>query len=113
LRNLGVAFGYSLVAYQAFQKGLGKLELDARRLQDDLDANWEVLAEPVQTVMRRYGIEQPYEKLKALTRGNKINRATLQRFIESLDLPAEVKKRLLALTPETYTGNAAVMAHKL
>ncbi|HEX5056423.1 MAG TPA: adenylosuccinate lyase [Gammaproteobacteria bacterium] len=113
LRNLGVAFGYSLVAYQAFQKGLGKLELDAKRLQDDLDANWEVLAEPIQTVMRRYGIEQAYEKLKALTRGNKIDRAALQRFIESLELPAEVKKRLLALTPQAYTGNAADMARKL
>jgi adenylosuccinate lyase len=113
LRNLGVAFGHALIAYQAFQKGLSKLELHLQRLQEDLDNNWEVLAEPVQTVMRRYGIEQAYEKLKALTRGHKIDQAALKQFIESLDLPKEIKKQLLALTPEKYTGNAADMANKL
>ncbi len=113
LRNVGVAFGHSLIAYLSFQKGLGKLELHAQRLQEDLDNNWEVLAEPIQTVMRRYGIEQAYEKLKALTRGNKIDQVALQQFIESLNLPKDIKQRLLTLTPAKYTGNAAEMARKL
>jgi adenylosuccinate lyase len=113
LRNLGVALGHSLIAYQSFSKGLDKLELNTEQLQTDLDNNWEVLAEPIQTVMRRYGIEQPYEKLKALTRGQKINQATLKKFIESLALPPDVKQRLLALTPQDYTGNAAEMARNI
>jgi adenylosuccinate lyase len=113
LRNLGVALAHSLIAYQAFSKGLSKLEINTERLNADLDNNWEVLAEPIQTVMRRYGIEQPYEKLKALTRGQKIDRAILKTFIESLNLPPEVKQRLLTLTPQDYTGNAAEMARKI
>jgi adenylosuccinate lyase len=113
LRNLGVAFGHSLIAYRAFQQGLSKLELHAERLWEDLNNNWEIMAEPIQTVMRRYGIAQAYEKLKGLTRGHKIDQATLKQFIESLELPKEAKKQLIALTPENYTGNAAEMAHKL
>jgi adenylosuccinate lyase len=113
LRNLGVAFGHSLIAYRAFQQGLNKLELHTQRLQEDLDSNWEVLAEPIQTVMRRYGIEQAYEKLKALTRGHKIDQVALKQFIESLNLPKDIKQRLLELTPAKYTGNAADMARKL
>jgi adenylosuccinate lyase len=113
LRNLGVAFGHSLIAYRAFLQGLSKLELHAERLWEDLNNNWEIMAEPIQTVMRRHGIAQAYEKLKALTRGHKIDQSTLKQFIESLELPKETKKQLIALTPENYTGNAAEMAHKL
>jgi adenylosuccinate lyase len=113
LRNLGVAFGHSLIAYHSFRKGLNKLELHAERLRGDLEDNWEVLAEPIQTVMRRYGVEQAYEKLKDLTRGQKIDPAALKRFIESLEIPQDAKDRLLSLTPEKYTGNAADMARKL
>jgi len=110
LRNLGVGFGYTLLAYGACQRGIGKLEVDPARLAADLDANWEVLAEAVQTVMRRYGVPEPYEKLKTLTRGKGITRESLQAFIDTLDIPADAKKRLLALTPATYTGNAARQA---
>jgi adenylosuccinate lyase len=113
LRNLGVTFGHALIAYRAFQQGLMKLELHTERLQEDLNNNWEILAEPVQTIMRRYGIAQAYETLKALTRGHKIDQAALRQFIESLELPKDIKKQLLALTPEKYTGNAADMARKL
>jgi adenylosuccinate lyase len=113
LRNLGVAFGHSLIAYRAFLQGLTKLELHAERLWEDLNNNWEIMAEPIQTVMRRHGITQAYEKLKALTRGHKIDQKALKAFIESLELPKEVKTQLLALTPENYTGNAAEMARKL
>lgn len=114
LRNLGVALGYALLAYDACLKGIGKLEADAARLQQDLDQNWEVLAEAIQTVMRRYGVEQPYEKLKNLTRGQSgIDRATLQAFIEGLNIPAEAKQHLLSLTPAGYTGNAADQARSL
>ncbi|SEI71782.1 adenylosuccinate lyase [Allopseudospirillum japonicum] len=107
LRNLGVGLGHSLIAYQASLKGISKLETNAARLHEDLDTSWEVLAEPIQTVMRRYGIEQPYEKLKALTRGKTINQASLAEFIDTLDLPAGVKTELKALTPAAYLGNAA------
>ncbi len=113
LRNMGVGFGYSLIAYQSALKGIGKLELDATRLAQDLDASWEVLAEAVQTVMRRYGIEQPYEKLKALTRGQAITRESMQAFVEGLELPDEARDALLALTPATYAGNAAEQANKV
>jgi len=113
LRNLGVAFGYCLLAYDSCHKGLGKLEVHAARLEEDLEQNWEVLAEPIQTVMRRYGLEQPYERLKELTRGKHgITQATLREFIEGLDLPADAKQRLLALTPRGYTGNAADQARR-
>ncbi|BAU48809.1 adenylosuccinate lyase [Sulfurifustis variabilis] len=110
LRNLGVALGYALLAYESCLRGLGKLEVDADRLARDLDDNWEVLAEAVQTVMRRYGVEEPYEKLKALTRGKGINRQSLQAFIRALSIPDDAKQRLLALTPAGYTGNAAAQA---
>jgi adenylosuccinate lyase len=114
LRNLGVAFGYSLLAYDSCLRGIGKLEVDSARLNADLDNNWEVLAEPIQTVMRRYGIENPYEKLKELTRGKSgITRESLQAFIRKLAIPEDAKARLLALTPASYTGNAALQARAL
>jgi adenylosuccinate lyase len=113
LRNLGVGLAHSLIAYEASLKGIGKLELNEARLAEDLDNSWEVLAEPIQTVMRRYGIEKPYEKLKALTRGKGIDKATLQTFIETLDIPAEAKAELKAMTPGSYTGNAAAQARKI
>ncbi|MBX2869599.1 MAG: adenylosuccinate lyase [Acidiferrobacterales bacterium] len=111
LRNLGVGFGYTLIAVESTLKGLGKLELNRIRLSEDLDNNWEVLAEPIQTVMRRYGVEEPYEKLKALTRGSEgITPQTLKTFIESLEIPEQARKELLQLTPESYIGNAATAA---
>ena len=114
LRNLGVAFGYSLLAYDSCLRGIGKLEVDSARLLADLDNNWEVLAEPIQTVMRRYGIENPYEKLKELTRGKQgITRESLHRFIQNLAIPDDAKARLLALTPASYIGNAAQQAKAL
>ncbi len=114
LRNLGVAFGYMLLAGDSCLKGIGKLEVNAQRLKQDLDQNWEVLAEPVQTVMRRHGVEQAYEKLKELTRGKAgVTRESMQAFIRTLAIPDNAKKRLLALTPDTYTGNAATQARNL
>jgi adenylosuccinate lyase len=94
-------------------KGLSKLEVNSARLSEDLEASWEVLAEPIQTVMRRYGIENPYEQLKTLTRGRQITAADLEVFINRLNLPDEARKSLLALTPALYTGNAETMAKKL
>ncbi len=113
LRNLGVAFGYCAVAYDSCLRGLHKLELNVAAIDDDIDLCWEVLAEPVQTVMRRYGLPQPYEQLKALTRGKGINQVGLTEFINGLDLPAEPKLRLLALTPRSYIGLAAELAKKI
>ncbi len=113
LRNLGVGIAYSILAWQGTLKGIAKLEVDPARLAEDLDQCWEVLAEPVQTVMRRYGIEQPYEKLKELTRGKGIDRESLHAFIRTLAIPDEEKKRLMELTPATYIGNAAEQAHRL
>jgi adenylosuccinate lyase len=113
LRAIGTAYGHSAVALHSLLKGLGKLEVDAVRLAADLDASWEVLAEPIQTVMRRYGIENPYEQLKALTRGRRITAADLEAFVDDLDLPAEALDRLRALTPAGYTGNARAMADDL
>ena len=110
LRALGTAFGHSLVALDALQRGLGKLSVNPERIADDLNAAWEVLAEPVQTVMRRYGLPEPYEQLKVLTRGQGITEATMREFIGGLDLPADAKQRLLALTPGTYTGLAGALA---
>ena len=110
LRNMGVGFGYSLIAYESVLKGMGKLETNPKALQADLDRAWEVLAEPVQTVMRRHGIEEPYEKLKALTRGQTINRNLLQTFIGTLAIPDNDRQALLALTPASYIGNAAAQA---
>ncbi|WP_346836404.1 adenylosuccinate lyase [Microbulbifer sp. SAOS-129_SWC] len=113
LRNMGVGAGYAVIAYEATLKGLGKLELNRERLAADLDNAWEVLAEPIQTVMRRYNIEEPYEKLKALTRGQGINRETLKAFIEKLEIPAEAKKALHEMTPASYIGNAVDQANKI
>lgn len=113
LRNLGVGLAYGLIAYQATLKGIGKLEANPTLLDDDLDNSWEVLAEPIQTVMRRYGIEKPYEKLKELTRGKRIDQAGFSAFIDTLELPDHVKDELKQLTPSNYTGNAAEQARKL
>ena len=110
LRNMGVGFAYTLIALNSLQRGIGKLEANAERMLEDLNANWEVLAEPIQTVMRRYGIEEPYEKLKALTRGQRIDQQGMQDFIDTLDLPDAAKQALKALTPATYIGNAAQQA---
>jgi adenylosuccinate lyase len=107
LRNMGVGFGYSMIAYRSTLKGLGKLKLNEQKLAADLDNAWEVLAEPIQTVMRKAGIEKPYEKLKELTRGQVIDCDTIRAFIESLELSREDKERLLAMTPASYTGMAA------
>ena len=106
LRNMGVGFGYSLIAYQSTLKGISKLEINPTVLDADLESSWEVLAEPIQTVMRRYAIEEPYEKLKALTRGQEMNKETIQAFIDTLDMPQEAKDELKALTPQSYIGNA-------
>jgi adenylosuccinate lyase len=114
LRNMGVALGHTLLAYDSCLRGIAKLEADRRRLASDLDANWEVLAEPIQTVMRRYGVPGAYEKLKDLTRGKAgITKATLAAFINKLALPDAEKKRLLKLTPATYIGKAAELAKKI
>lgn len=113
LRNLGVAFAHSLIAYESLLKGINKLEVNEAKLAADLDASWEVLAEPIQTVMRRYGIENPYEKLKALTRGEAITRETLHAFIETLELDENIKAQLLELTPANYTGLADQLATML
>ena len=106
LRNLGVGLAHSLIAWQACAKGLSKLEVNRARLEADLNENWEVLAEPIQTVMRRYGIANPYEKLKALTRGQRLDAKAMRAFIETLELPAEPKARLMAMTPADYIGLA-------
>ena len=110
LRVIGTAYGHSLVSLSSLLKGLSKLEIDAERLAADLEVSWEVLAEPIQTVMRRYGIENPYEQLKDLTRGKHITAADLRAFIDGLDLPDGVRRELHELTPAGYTGNAAQMA---
>ncbi|MBP8306680.1 MAG: adenylosuccinate lyase [Burkholderiaceae bacterium] len=113
LRNVGVALGYSVLAWDSCLRGLGKLEINRERLAEDLDANWEVLAEPIQTVMRRYGIENPYEQLKELTRGRSITAAQLAAFVETLAIPEEAKVRIRALTPATYIGKAAELARRV
>lgn len=110
LRNIGVGIAHTVIAIQSTLKGLSKLQLNADALEADLQANWEVLAEPIQTVMRRYGVEKPYEKLKELTRGQRITSEQLQVFIQGLDIPAEAKAELLVLTPRSYTGYAQQLA---
>jgi adenylosuccinate lyase len=110
LRNIGVGFAHTSIALQSVLRGIPKLEPDRERLATDLDGNWEVLAEPVQTLMRRYGIDMPYEKLKALTRGQRITKEALAEFIDSLDIPDEAKARLKGLTPGSYIGNASIQA---
>ena len=106
LRNLGVGFAHSTIAYSSMMRGLNKLEINPGALEAELDNNWEVLAEPIQTVMRRYGIEKPYEKLKELTRGKKVNQQIMQEFVENLDMPQEGKDLLINMTPMNYIGNA-------
>jgi adenylosuccinate lyase len=113
LRNMGVGLGYTLLAYDSLLRGLGKLEINAEAMRADLDANWELLAEPIQTVMRRYAVPQAYEKLKALTRGARISRDDLQAFVRSLEIPATAKAELLRLTPWDYTGKAAELARRI
>ncbi|MBD8108590.1 adenylosuccinate lyase [Erwinia persicina] len=113
LRNLGVGVGYALIAYQSTLKGISKLEVNRARLLDELDHNWEVLAEPIQTVMRRYGIEKPYEKLKELTRGKRVDAEGMKTFIDSLALPEEEKTRLKQMTPANYIGRAIQMVDDL
>ena len=113
LRALGTAFGHGLIAMDSLQRGLNKLSTNPDKLAADLDAAWEVLAEPVQTVMRRYGLPNPYEQLKALTRGHGINEAAMREFINSLDLPGDAKARLIALTPASYVGLAEKLAREI
>ena len=110
LRNMGVGFGYTLIAIRSTLKGLGKLEINAERLAEDLDRNWEVLAEPIQTVMRKVGMDRPYERLKELTRGRRVNQQIMRDFVKDLPLPKEDKARLLKLTPSTYIGIAEKLA---
>ncbi len=110
LRNLGVGVGHSMISYAATMKGLTKLEVNAQAMADDLNGNWEVLAEAIQTVMRRYAIEQPYEKLKELTRGRRVNQQIMQDFVDGLDLPDEAKQSLREMTPASYIGNATQQA---
>jgi adenylosuccinate lyase len=112
-RNIGTALGHSLLAYAAAERGLGRLQVDARALAADLDGNWEVLAEAVQQVMRRYGVADAYDKLKDLTRGKRLERGALSQFVKSLPIPADAKRRLLALTPARYTGLAADLARRV
>jgi adenylosuccinate lyase len=113
LRNMGVAFGHALLAYDSAARGLGKLVADPERLHAELDANWELLAEPVQTVARRYGIANPYEKLKDFTRGQRVSREAMQEFIQTLGLPLPAQQELLNLTPWTYTGKAEELARRI
>ncbi len=113
LRNIGVGFGYTLLAYDSCLRGLDKLEINTQRMAEDLDATWELLAEPVQTVMRRYGIENPYEQLKDLTRGKGITKSDLHVFIKQLAIPQDAKDRLLAMTPSNYIGHAAKLARQI
>ncbi len=113
LRNLGIGFGYALIAYQASLKGISKLEVNEESLTKELDNNWELLAEPIQTVMRRYGIEKPYEKLKELTRGKKVDAQAMAQFIDGLELPKTVKLELKALSPANYIGDAIRLVDQL
>lgn len=114
LRNMGVVLGYTLLAYESCLKGLNKLEANPQRMAEDLNNSWEVLAEPIQTVMRRYSIENAYDKLKKLTRGKGgINRESLHAFIHTLNIPEAEKQRLLVLTPATYTGKASELARRI
>ena len=113
LRNMGVALGYALLAYDSLARGLGKLEVNPQALADDLDSSWEVLAEPIQTVMRRHALPNPYERLKELTRGKAITKESIQAFIETLELPEDEKARLRAMTPGNYIGKAVELAQRI
>jgi len=113
LRNIGVAASHSLIAWRSIERGLARVDVDSSRLAQDLDANWELLAEPIQTVMRRYGVENAYEQLKSLTRGQRIDAKSLREFVATLAIPAEAREALLQLTPATYTGNAEQLARQI
>ena len=113
LRNLGVGFAHVFISFDSLQRGISKLEINEPVISADLDQNWEVLAEPIQTVMRRYGIEKPYEKLKELTRGQRVNQQIMQAFVESLDIPDQAKQQLMQLTPASYIGDADVQAKNI
>ncbi len=113
LRNMGVGLGYALLAYDSLARGLGKLEVNPQALADDLDAAWEVLAEPIQTVMRRHALPNPYERLKELTRGKAITKESIQAFVQTLELPEDDKARLLAMTPGNYIGKAVELAERI
>lgn len=113
LRNIGTGLAHSLIAYRATMKGIGKLELNAKTIDEDIDSCWEILAEPIQTVMRRYRIEKPYEKLKELTRGKQIDQQSVQDFVQTLTIPETAKQELLQLTPRKYLGNAAEQARAI
>jgi len=113
LRNLGIGIGHVLIALDSLKRGIGKLEVNTDAISADLENNWEVLAEPIQTVMRRYGVEQPYEKLKALTRGQKIDAQAVREFVEALEIPAAAKQELIKLTPASYIGNAVKQAETI
>ena len=113
LRNMGVALGYALLAYDSLARGLGKLEVNPQALADDLDSSWEVLAEPIQTVMRRHALPNPYERLKELTRGKAITKESIQAFVQTLELPEDDKARLLAMTPGNYIGKAVALAERI
>jgi adenylosuccinate lyase len=113
LRNMGVSIGYSVLAYDSLTRGLDKLELNEARLAEDLDGAWEVLAEPIQTVMRRHGLPDPYDQLKKFTRGQPMTRDMIQGFVAALDLPQDEKARLLAMTPGSYTGIGSQLAAKI
>ena len=113
LRNIGTGLAHSLIAYRATMKGIGKLELNAQAIDDDIDSSWEILAEPIQTVMRRYRIEKPYEKLKELTRGKQIDQQSVQNFVQNLTIPEAAKQELLQLTPRKYLGNAVEQARAI
>ena len=113
LRNLGTGIAYSLIAYQATMKGLGKLELNQVALDKDLEQNWEVLAEPIQTVMRKYGVPEPYEKLKALTRGQTLSESAIRSLVDQLDIPDAAREEITQLTPSRYIGRARELAEQL
>ncbi len=113
LRNVGVGIAYSLIAYRSAMKGIGKLELNQAMLANDLDNSWEVLAEPIQTIMRKQGIDQPYEKLKTMTRGESLNRESIRSLVASLDLPPATREQILAMTPATYVGDAEKLVERL
>ena len=113
LRNMGVAFGYTLLGFDSCLRGLNKLEINPVKLADDLDNSWEVLAEPIQTVMRRYGYENPYDTLKEYTRGKAISKESLQSLIAELKIPAEAKQYLMDLTPATYIGKATALVNNI
>eukprot|EP00658_Telonema_sp_P-2_P027353 TRINITY_DN2113_c0_g2_i2.p2 TRINITY_DN2113_c0_g2~~TRINITY_DN2113_c0_g2_i2.p2 ORF type:complete len:264 (-),score=70.74 TRINITY_DN2113_c0_g2_i2:221-1012(-) len=113
LRSLGVGMGHTVIALQSNIKALGRLDVNQERLDQDLDLNWEVLAEPIQTVMRRYDVPEPYEKLKELTRGKRVDKVGMQEFVQSLEVPDHVKQTLMQLTPHNYTGLAAELTRRV